>query len=94
MNSVIDTTQLRTAIAQYQQSIGQVGEAQAKEDFERIAVIACKVAAMIEAGDIPQAREALLAFSRGVSDSYFVQPSAFKPMGEQIASIKAQLGLR
>jgi hypothetical protein len=80
-------TELRDALAVYRSALEKLPEIE-RDDFNRVAWHAERVATALESGALADAKLSLYAFSRQVSDSYYQQPSEFKILDEKIIAVE------
>ena len=81
---------LRVVLGRYRSAIDHLS-VEERDDFLRVAGHADQVVNSLETEDVDGAKIGLYAFSRQVSDSFFVQPEAFKDLAKEIAEVKRNL---
>lgn len=79
--------ELRDALAVYRAAVEKCPEIE-RDDFNRVAWHAERVAAALESGAMADAKLSLYAFSRQVSDSYYQQPAEFKMLDKKIMAVE------
>lgn len=82
---------LSDTLAAYEQLILHTSDAQAREDYLRLAAIVRKIISALQSDDVPEAKLLVYAFSRQVSDSLSMQPPEFRALAQVVRDIEKQV---